>query len=408
MFFQLQMKSSRLSKAAAGVLLFGCSTSTQTLITAQLPTLFVAAKEKKQGAAKKAASTSTNEDGINKSKKTATNTGGSKKAAAIKNDEHTTTKVQEGSSPDLEQEEPEPTPFITPTLFFLLLTTSVASVAGAYAVGLVGSGSKIRGGKSSKGLQVTILGQNNAGKTALLFALRDDEKQMKLVSSLKITSASFELEHRQGGATSETTTTAGIDKTSPTNSRKPEQTQTARAEDKDEITTSYTKPTFPISLTECPGHPRMRTAVRQELLNRSQPLHCVLFVIDGTDKVELKNAAEFLYDLFTDKELITQVFSTAKLLLVVNKMDKMTRPERMVLEELEREIERMRQSRACALENQDAADQYLGVEGEKFKLKDHAPMGSTATCCVSILNDKNMQLVRDFLAQAAAEKGFLY
>ena len=46
--------------------------------------------------------------------------------------------------------------------------------------------------------------------------------------------------------------------------------------------------------------------------------------------------------------------------------DTTCRSERAVLQELERELERMRQSRAAALEGQDSASDYIGIHGEKF------------------------------------------
>jgi len=73
------------------------------------------------------------------------------------------------------------------------------------------------------------------------------------------------------------------------------------------------------------------------------------------------------------------------------------RAEKFITEEIEREIEQMRVSRAATLEGQDSADSYLGVDGEKFKLLEHAPC-PVEICRISA-KKVELQPVFDFLRQ---------
>merc|ERR1711988_1631312 len=104
-------------------------------------------------------------------------------------------------------------------------------------------------------------------------------------------------------------------------------------------------------------------------------------MIDSEDKQKLKDAAEHLYVLLTNQDLCEL---HTPILLCLNKTDlKTARSEKVVMDELEREIEQMRISRGAALEGQDEADSYLGVDGEKFKIVEHSPC-PVQVCRVSV------------------------
>lgn len=168
-----------------------------------------------------------------------------------------------------------------------------------------------------------LLGECNAGKTALFYALRGS--QPKLVSSLKPNIDTFPVADLE-----------------------------------------------PIKFIDFPGHRRFA----HEAHDYAKTARCILFLIDAKDKSKLKDAAESLYGLFT---LVNDV----TILLCVNKTDVPgARTEKQVVDELEREIERMRTSRAAALEGEDVAETYLGIDGEAFKMSHAAARVEITSCSV--------------------------
>mmetsp|Transcript_29106 Transcript_29106/g.66970 ORF Transcript_29106/g.66970 Transcript_29106/m.66970 type:complete len:259 (-) Transcript_29106:107-883(-) len=183
--------------------------------------------------------------------------------------------------------------------------------------------SDAKGGRRKRGDKLLLLGQCGSGKTTLFFQLRDQE-EVKTVSSLK----SFQ----------------------------------------DKIRISAGEELIAVvDVIDFPGHTRMR-ARAAELLKEAR---CVVYLVDAEDKQRVKDVAEHFYELFTNP-----VMSSLRIpmLLAYNKTDlPSARPDKMILQEIEREIEQMRTSRAATLEGQDQADSYLGVDGEKFKLLEHAP-----------------------------------
>lgn len=199
---------------------------------------------------------------------------------------------------------------------------------------------------------ILILGQCNAGKTSLFFLLRNQIENMPLVSSIKVLRDRIAISEEGGPS------------------------------DKDTVSRKT------VEIIECPGHARMRD-VGFTALGEAR---AIVYMVDGTDKAGIKDASEHLYDIFTHRMLQPGT----PMLLCINKLDKMTRGERMITDEIEREIERMRYSRACSLEGQDAADNYLGIDGERFKLA-HAPC-NIDVCSISV-TAKRVARVYEFLAQ---------
>merc|ERR1719408_1177969 len=119
----------------------------------------------------------------------------------------------------------------------------------------------------------------------------------------------------------------------------------------------------------------------------------MVYVIDAQDKARLKDVAEHLYELMTSKE-VNEL--RLPLLLACNKTDLAgARSEKFIIDEIEREIERMRISRGASLQGEDSADSYLGVDGEKFKLFEHSPC-PIETCSISVKTPK-LDPLFDFL-----------
>merc|ERR1712048_877195 len=150
----------------------------------------------------------------------------------------------------------------------------------------------------------------------------------------------------------------------------------------------------PIEVVDYPGHLRYRGKAA-ELIKEAR---CIVYVIDAEDKQKLKDVAEHLYELLTNQDLCAL---HTPILLAQNKTDLSTaKTEKYIIDEIEREIEQMRFSRGATLEGQDQADSYLGVDGEKFKLFEHAPCPIT-TGRVSA-KKASLQPVYDFLQQQFA------
>mmetsp|Transcript_33964 Transcript_33964/g.97842 ORF Transcript_33964/g.97842 Transcript_33964/m.97842 type:complete len:257 (-) Transcript_33964:109-879(-) len=188
------------------------------------------------------------------------------------------------------------------------------------------------GGRRKKGDALLLLGQTGAGKTTFFFRLRDDV-EVQTVSSLKTLRDKFTIKALENSPT--------------------------------------------LDVIDCPGHQRMRGRAA-ELLKEAR---CIVYLVDSEDKPRFKDVAEHLYELFTSPEVLEL---HTPILLALNKSDlPKARTEKYIIDELDREIEIMRGSRGATLEGQDSADSYLGVEGEKFKLLEHAPC-PIQTCRVSV------------------------
>merc|ERR1712031_67217 len=105
--------------------------------------------------------------------------------------------------------------------------------------------------------------------------------------------------------------------------------------------------------------------------------------------------AEQMYELLTSPDINAL---RTPILLACNKADlKTARSEQFIVDEIEREIERMRTSRGATLEGQDQADSYLGIDGEKFKLIEHSPC--PIDVCKISTKKPDLAPVYDFLQQ---------
>ncbi|XP_026192059.1 uncharacterized protein LOC34622791 [Cyclospora cayetanensis] len=125
-----------------------------------------------------------------------------------------------------------------------------------------------------------------------------------------------------------------------------------------------------VRIVDSPGSQRLR---RQAIANAAAS-SLIVFIVDAADKPSLKQAAEFLFELFCNPTIYS---AKTPLLLVANKRD---RPEarglQAIIEDVEREIERCRVSRQAALEAEDVAASFIGAEGRRFLLEDApCPLG---------------------------------
>lgn len=201
----------------------------------------------------------------------------------------------------------------------------------------------------SRGNLLLLIGQSGAGKTALFYQLRDNE-DVQTVSSMKVVRDKLQIK-------------CGDDELS-------------------------------IETVDCPGHPRLRRNAA-DLLKEAR---CIVYVVDAANKAQLKDVSEHLYELFTSQEMNK---NPIPMILACNKSDLSgARPEKFILEEIEREIEQMRVSRGATLQGEDQADSYLGVDGEKFKLLEHAPC-SIQICRISA-KKPSLGPLYDFFRQSFA------
>jgi len=204
--------------------------------------------------------------------------------------------------------------------------------------------------RRTRGNMTLILGQCGSGKTALFFRLRDRE-DVQSVSSLSPHRDSFSL----------------------------------KIGDAEEQTLG------PLEVMDFPGHLRFRSRAA-ELVKEAR---CIVYVVDSEDKPRLKDVAEHFYELLTNQDVLDL---HTPILLACNKCDlSSARSEKAIVDEIEREIEQMRVSRAATLEGQDQADSYLGIDGQKFKLLEHSPC-PIQTCRISV-KKAELEPLYDFLQQ---------
>ena len=136
------------------------------------------------------------------------------------------------------------------------------------------------------------------------------------------------------------------------------------------------------NLIDYPGHGRLRSGLFP-ILHQAR---CIVFVIDPTDKQQVKDGAERLYDILADEKVMSPI------IIAASKSDKENQKSlKWLAAELEKEIDRMRKSR-------DGEDgRVLGTEGIAFTFKD-APIPLKIVGCSSKDEGKTDDLV-DLLAR---------
>ncbi|KAI9598070.1 signal recognition particle receptor beta subunit-domain-containing protein [Syncephalis fuscata] len=157
-----------------------------------------------------------------------------------------------------------------------------------------------------------------------------------------------------------------------------------------------------ISVIDVPGHEKLR----YQLHHFTPIAKAVVFVIDAARLgKEIRNVAEYLYDILCDQHLIER---EVPILLACHKSDLATAyaPARC-RSMLEAEIDRIRVTRIAAVDSQladttsmgssSAADQYLGYEGEPFQF-DHLPQPVDQVACSSQDDSQGLESVRAWMA----------
>ncbi|VAI74250.1 unnamed protein product [Triticum turgidum subsp. durum] len=117
----------------------------------------------------------------------------------------------------------------------------------------------------------------------------------------------------------------------------------------------------PVHVVDVPGHARLKPKL-DEFLPRAAG---VVFVVDAQDFLSsMQAAAEYLYDILTKA---TVVKKRVPVLIFCNKTDKVTaHSKEFIKKQLEKEVNKLRESRN-AISSADITDEVeLGVPGEAF------------------------------------------
>ncbi|XP_024372786.1 uncharacterized protein [Physcomitrium patens] len=175
--------------------------------------------------------------------------------------------------------------------------------------------------KRKKSKTVLLVGLNGAGKTALFYQLRDGTTHQGAVTSMEPNADTFIL-HSE---------------------------------------TSKKGKVKPVHVVDVPGHPKLRPQL-EELLPKSC---CLVFVVDALDFMpHVRAAAEYLYELLTNKEVVKR---RIPILLTCNKMDKITaHSSNFIKGQLEKELNKLRKSRTSVSAADVSSEISLGVQGEVF------------------------------------------
>ncbi|CAE7513222.1 SRPRB [Symbiodinium natans] len=254
-------------------------------------------------------------------------------------------------------------------LTFLVILISIYATLHIFQV-VSGSGIRPR---RSRGNAALLLGPCGSGKTAVFFRLRDGE-EVQTVSSLSPARDSFEI--KAGEAPLLALARAFLLPVVPGCSSC---IMLPQADQK----------LGPLEVVDFPGHLRMRGKANDMV----KEARCIIYLVDAEDKPKLKDVAEHFYELFTHPDVLEL---HTPIMVACNKSDLTSaRTEKFIVrgldrvEEIEREIEQMRVSRG-----------YLGVDGEKFKLTEHAPC-PIQTCRISAKKNQLEPLYNFLLEQFA-------
>ncbi|XP_066359447.1 uncharacterized protein [Miscanthus floridulus] len=175
--------------------------------------------------------------------------------------------------------------------------------------------------KSSKSNTIVLSGLSGSGKTTIFYQLRDGSSHQGTVTSMEENNDTFVLHSEQ--------------------------------ESKGKVK--------PVHVVDVPGHSRLKPKL-DEVLPKAAG---VVFVVDAQDFFSsMQAAAEYLYDILTKA---TVVKKKVPVLIFCNKTDKVTaHSKEFIKKQLEKEINKLRESRN-AISSADISDEVqLGVPGEAF------------------------------------------
>jgi len=129
------------------------------------------------------------------------------------------------------------------------------------------------------------------------------------------------------------------------------------------------KPNKPLNIVDVPGHEAIRL---QFLEKHKSKARGVIFVVDSeTFLGDIKDVAEYLYNVFTDKTL-NKIHP--QVCIACNKQDLvMAKSKRLIQTKLEEELNTVRKTQSAALSSLAGGNNsdrvYLGVKGQDFQFQ---------------------------------------
>jgi signal recognition particle receptor subunit beta len=142
-------------------------------------------------------------------------------------------------------------------------------------------------------------------------------------------------------------------------------------------------------LVDFPGHPKLRAQLADYLPRAKK----ILFMFDASKtQAQLRDAAEFLYDLFTNPEIDT----CGRMLIVCNKSDlKGALPSARVKIALQNELEKIKGTRRSLEDGDENNAMPLGRSDQRFSFDQDSPIEVFFTDCSAKAG--NLQEIFDFV-----------
>lgn len=155
-----------------------------------------------------------------------------------------------------------------------------------------------------------------------------------------------------------------------------------------------------LQLIDVPGHERVRNKFLDEYKTTSKAL---IYVIDSnTLQKEIRDVAEYLYNLLTDKVILN---NCTRILILCNKQDvPMAKNSKVIRSLLERELNTLRETKASQLSSTDESSAEnrvpLGKLGEEFNFSQIYPANIEFAECYSVDKEEagpNLDQLKDWL-----------
>ena len=141
----------------------------------------------------------------------------------------------------------------------------------------------------------------------------------------------------------------------------------------------YTPKQLPV--IDYPGHPRLRSLLYSKYLERAKQ---IVFMVDASNvQGQAREAAEFIYDLFTNPV----IDNIKQFTIVCNKKDVgNARPHSRIKLTLQQELEKIKKTRKSLEESEDGSFVPLGRDDKPFNFDIDSPIEVTF-CELSAKND---------------------
>ncbi|XP_076807039.1 signal recognition particle receptor subunit beta-like [Clavelina lepadiformis] len=143
-------------------------------------------------------------------------------------------------------------------------------------------------------------------------------------------------------------------------------TQTSLKENEASYAVEGAKRSESLTLLDLPGH----EAIRQQFVEKfKDKARGIVYIVDSeTFQKNIKDVAEFLFQILTDKSINKM---SPKVCIACNKQDKlMAKSKKVIQSQLEKELNTVRKTQSAALSSTSGSGDdnvYLGMKGEEFQ-----------------------------------------